>query len=80
MSYRDEWKETWDWAESLWPESERYEFNSFFRQVARERAEEEGWEELGSSDVWHASYGLVKWAKEKGVKTREELCQYVRGY
>lgn len=78
---RDEWKETWDWAHEIWGEDEDYSFNAFFRGQARLRAEAEGWEELGSSDVWHACYGTVKYLKGEGkVKTREDLQAGVRDY
>jgi hypothetical protein len=68
---RDEWKETWDWAEATWGTGPG--FTSFFRCLARRRAEAEGWEELGTSDVWHATFDAVKRAKEQGAATRAEL-------
>jgi hypothetical protein len=74
---RDEWKETWDWAKDLWGPDPGYTFNAFFRTVASIRAEREGWEELGSSDVWHASYDTVKDARKRGIKTRHELIETV---
>jgi hypothetical protein len=74
---RDEWKETWDWAKDLWGPDPGYAFNTFFRTVASIRAEREGWEELGSSDVWHASYDTVKDARKRGIKTRHELIETV---
>jgi hypothetical protein len=76
---RDEWKETWDWAHEIWGEDKDYSFNRFFRDIACKRAKAEGWEEVGSSDVWHASYWAVKRIKEDGVvKTREDLQRHVR--
>jgi hypothetical protein len=78
---RDEWKETWDWAKQVWGNNDDYSFERFFRGIAQRRAEAEGWEELGSSDVWHASYDTVKTIKEQGnVKTREGLEKMVRDY
>jgi hypothetical protein len=74
---RDEWKETWDWAKDLWGPDPGYAFNAFFRTVASIRAEREGWEELGSSDVWHASYDTVKDARKRGIKTRHALVETV---
>jgi hypothetical protein len=79
----DNWKATWDWAEKVWaPEGDGdYTFNWFFGGVASAIAEREGWEEVGSSDVWHASFCCVKCAKEEGkVSTREDLRQYVLDY
>ena len=70
----DEWKETWDWAVELWGGERDASFRRFFNAVAQKIAEAEAWEELGSSDVWHASYSDVKRLKESGeVTTREEL-------
>ena len=79
MSTHDEWKETWDWAQKIWGETPEgdYSFNWFFGKVASIRAEEEGWEEVGSSDVWHISYGAVSYAKKTGVDSREALVETV---
>jgi hypothetical protein len=78
---RDEWKDTWDWAKEVWGDNTAYSFEHFFRGIAQQRAEAEGWEELGSSDVWHASYDVVKTLKATGaVKTREDLQKQVRNY
>ena len=78
----DEWKATWDWARELWGYGESREeelaFHWFFGKVASEIAEAEGWDEVGSSDVWHASYHTVKRLKESGeVTTRMELVKRV---
>ena len=79
MSNHDEWKETWDWAKKVWaPESDTdYTFNWFFGAVASKVAEAEGWEELGSSDVWHATKWMVDDAKREGVTTRAALMEAV---
>jgi hypothetical protein len=81
---RDEWDETWDWAKAVWGPSTRddgFSFNTFFREIACRRAREEGWGEVGSSDVWHASYDSVKRIKAEGkVKTRADLEKRVREY
>ena len=79
MSTHDEWKQTWDWAEQVWaPDSEHdYSLNTFFRMVANHVAKLEGWEEVGSSDVWHASYDCVRRAREKGVTDRGGLMDHV---
>jgi hypothetical protein len=77
----DEWKETWDWAANVWGRPDPgYAFNAFFRSVASRIAEREGWEEVGSSDVWHASFGAVQYARKQGVTTRKELIQAVLDY
>lgn len=73
----DTWTATWDWAKGIWGDNSDYSFNAFFRGVASVIAEREGWEELGSSDVWHASFHTVKSARERGVDSREALVQYV---
>jgi hypothetical protein len=79
---RDEWKETWDWAVEVWGGGDSEpSFHRFFREIALHRAEADGWEELGSSDVWHASYDVVKTLKGLGtVKTRDDLQKQVRNY
>lgn len=80
MSTHDEWKATWDWADSIWDDDEPYSLNRFFRGIASVIAEREEWEELGSSDVWHASYHCVQSAKKHGVTTGAELRKYVMDY
>ncbi len=74
----DDWKATWDWAQEVWGEG--VGFNRFFRTVASIIAEREEWEELGSSDVWHASYDCVKRARDKGITTQSELIDHVCDY
>jgi hypothetical protein len=74
---RDEWKETWDWAEDVWGPDEGYGFNRFFGRVASIYAEREDLEEVGSSDVWHISYWAVQDAKKRGVRTRRKLMETV---
>lgn len=80
----DEWKETWDWAHEVWGprgKEDDYSFHRFFQGIAARVAKAEGWEEIGSSDVWHASYHTVKQLKVLGtVKTREQLMEKVRSY
>jgi hypothetical protein len=77
----DKWKETWDWAHNLWGSPDDFTFNTFFRGVASVVARNRGWEELGSSDVWHASYSAVEYAKKTGkVATRDELKKFVLDY
>lgn len=75
----NDWKETWDWAEKIWGSADEgdYSFGRFFRAVAQKRAEAEGWEELGSSDVWHATKWMVDGAKQADVTTRQELMKFV---
>jgi len=83
MSSHDEWKATWDWAKKVWaPQGDNdHTFNWFFGRVAQKVAEAEGWEELGSSDVWHASYDSVKRIRESGeITTRTELMEAVLDY
>lgn len=56
-------------------------FNRFFQYIAGEAARAEGWEECGSSDVWHASYYAVKQLKDSGkIKTRRDLVDGVCDY
>lgn len=74
----DNWKETWDWAKGVWGEDTDYGFNRFFGRVASEIARNEGWDELGSSDVWHCSFWCVEQARKAGtVDSREALKKYV---
>ena len=73
----DEWRATWDWAKEVWGEVVNYDFNDFFREVARKIAEAEQWEELGSSDVWCATEWMVRHAKNDGVTNREALVKRV---
>ena len=76
--YNDDWKATWDWADDLFLRAEgKKSCNSFFRSVAREVAERDGWGDCGSSDVWHASYHVVRRARESGVESAEQLMEYV---
>lgn len=75
----DPWKAAWDWAKALY--TNEGDFYAFFRNVARQVAEERGLEEVGSSDVWHLSYEAVKRAQDGGkVTNRAELEQAVRDY
>lgn len=78
----DDWKQTWDWAREVWGEdTDEPLFHWFFGGVARVIAEREDWDEIGSSDVWHASFHCVKRAKEDGsVTDRASLRQYVMDY
>ena len=76
-NWHDEWKATWSWAREIWGDTSDHKFNWFFGKVAQEVAESEGWEELGSSDVWHATIWMVEDAKRDGVTTRNELIQKV---
>lgn len=71
----DEWKETWDWARKTWGDNPDYSFEAFFRGLAQKRAEAEHWEELGSSDVWHACYDSMKRVKAENITTRAQLEQ-----
>jgi hypothetical protein len=77
---KDEWTEIWDWAKEVWGPVRSYDFNHFFRQVASNVAEQRGYEEVGSSDVWHISYDAVKHAQQHGVKTRKALIKAVLDY
>jgi hypothetical protein len=77
MSAHDDWKATWDWATKVWGDSDDHSFNRFFRTVAQKVAEAEEWEELGSSDVWHATKWMVDDAQRAEVATREELVKAV---
>ena len=75
----DTWKATWDWAKALY--TNELDFYAFFRSIARQIAEREALEELGSSDVWHLIYSAAKSAKDGGkVTNRAELEQAVRDY
>lgn len=77
----DDWKATWDWAQQVWGDNADYSFHTFFRGVASRVAEYEGWEELGSSDVWHASFSCVDRLRQQGgVETRDALVSQVLDY
>jgi hypothetical protein len=77
MPYAIEWKATWDWAAALLGD----DCNRFFRGVAEVIAAREGWEELGSSDVWHTSIGVVSRARQQGdIKTGAALRAFVLDY
>lgn len=77
----DAWKTVWDWAKQVWGDNSDYSFEAFFRRQAQRRAEAEGWQELGSSDVWHACFEAVKSAlMGKVITNRAELEKAVREY
>ena len=77
---QDDWKETWDWADGVWGEDEEYGLNRFFGTVAAIYAKQEGLEEVGTSDVWHISFGAVCSARKAGVDSRENLMESVLDY
>lgn len=75
----DEWKIVWDWVKATWGDNSDYSLEQFFRRMASQQAQAEGWEELGSSDVWHFCFGTVQYLKRDGkTTTREQLERGVR--
>lgn len=74
----DNWEKVWEWAKGVWGEDANYGFHRFFGGVASQVARNEGWDEVGSSDVWWTSFECVKRAMESGkVTTRKELVRTV---